>query len=265
MQASLFDRYQEGKSILPQLDPRVKLVVTFGYILSNLLLPDGAWIAFGFSLLFMIVISMIAGLGWFFVVKRSLLALPFALAAVTIMFTLPGAPVTSFQLGPWHLTITDTGLMRFLSILVRSWLSVQAAIVLAATTQFPDLAHGLRHLRIPSVIVAIILFMYRYLFLLNEEAQRLLRARSARSASIPGRKGGNIFWRARVAGNMVGQLFVRSYERSDRIYNAMLARGYKGEFLTIMPHEMARRDWLVGAIAIVVLLVLQIIGRITII
>ena len=185
MQAVLLDRYQEGKSIIHQLDPRVKLVVVFAFILSNLILPDGAWIAFGLSLLCVVWASQAAGLGWFFVFKRSLLAFPFVLAAVTIMFTLPGEPVAHLAFGPWQATITDAGLMRFLSILARSWLSVQAAILLAATTQFPDLAHGLRHLRVPSVMVAIILFMYRYLFLLSEEAQRLMRARAARSASVP--------------------------------------------------------------------------------
>ena len=92
MQAALLDRYQEGRSIIHQLDPRVKLVVVFGFILSNLLLPDGAWVAFGLSLLFMVWVSQASGLGWFFVFKRSLLALPFVLAAVTIMFTLPGDP-----------------------------------------------------------------------------------------------------------------------------------------------------------------------------
>ena len=74
------------------------------------------------------------------------------------------------------------------------------------------------------------------LFVLSEEAERLLQARAARSARIPGTKSPSVFWRAKNAGNMVGQLFLRSYERSDRVYNAMVARGFKGEFLTFRPH-----------------------------
>ena len=104
--------------------------------------------------------------------------------------------------------------------------------------------------------------MYRYLFVLTDEAMRLMRAREARSArSATGPGGGSIPWRARVTGNMVGQLFLRSYERSDRIYNAMLARGYSGQFLTLNPHVMGTSDWIVGAMTVSILMLLQIAGR----
>ncbi len=68
-------------------------------------------------------------------------------------------------------------------------------------------------------------------------------------------------WRARVAGNMAGQLFLRSYERSDRIYNAKLARGYQGQILTMRPHDITRRDWLFGALAVVLMLLIHLFGR----
>jgi cobalt/nickel transport system permease protein len=68
-------------------------------------------------------------------------------------------------------------------------------------------------------------------------------------------------WRANVTGNMVGQLFLRSYERSDRIYNAMLARGYAGQIRTLHPHTLTRRDWWFGALAVALILSLQLIGR----
>ena len=104
--------------------------------------------------------------------------------------------------------------------------------------------------------------MYRYAFVLSDEVLRLLRARKSRSAQLGDRKaGGSIPWRARVAGNMAGQLFLRSYERSDRVYNAMLARGYKGEFLTIHPHKMDILDWTFGSFSVFVMLLTQLIGR----
>ncbi|MBM3126958.1 MAG: hypothetical protein FJZ87_18130, partial [Chloroflexi bacterium] len=75
-------------------------------------------------------------------------------------------------------------------------------------------------------------------FVLSDEVLRLLRARDSRSAVVQGaRSGGSVVWRARVAGNMTGQLFLRSFERSDRIYNAMIARGYSGNQYTLNPHE----------------------------
>ncbi|RME48033.1 MAG: cobalt ECF transporter T component CbiQ [Chloroflexi bacterium] len=258
-----FDHYQAGESLIHRLDPRVKLVVTVLFIVSNVLLPDGAWLAFGLAWGLVLLVSVMAELGVGYVVKRSFVALPFALAAVTAIFALPGQPVFEWTLGPWHLVATDAGLLRFISIVIRSWLSVQMAILLTATTQFPDLMHALRHLRAPHLVVAIISFMYRYLFVLSDEAMRLMRAREARSARpAEGGGGGSIAWRARVAGSMAGQLFLRSYERSDRVYNAMLARGYTGQYQTLNPHVMHRRDWATGGLALVVLALLQVVGRI---
>jgi cobalt/nickel transport system permease protein len=108
--------------------------------------------------------------------------------------------------------------------------------------------------------------MYRYLFVLTDEVMRLLRAREARSARLsPESGGGSLAWRARVAGSMVGQLFLRSYERSDRVYNAMLSRGYNGQFLTINPHTMCVSDWATLMIAVISFLLIQVIGRLALV
>jgi cobalt/nickel transport system permease protein len=261
MHDNVFDRYHASESLLHHLDPRVKVVLTVVFILSNALLPDGAWLAFAFSWLLILTANHLARLGLGFTFKRSFVALPFALAAVTAIFSIPGKP-----LGEWHilwLTLipTDAGWLRFISIIIRSWLSVQMAILLVATTQFPDLIHAFEHLRVPRILTTIIAFLYRYLFVLTDEVFRLLRAREARSAGLPGQKrGGSLIWRAKVTGNMAGQLFLRSYERSDRIYNAMLSRGYTGDLRTLNAHVMFRRDWLVLAAAASALLFIQLIG-----
>jgi cobalt/nickel transport system permease protein len=262
MHFDAFDRYHESESFLHRLDPRVKVVVTVLFILSNALLPDGAWIAFGFSWLFLLLANALSNLGVGFTFRRSLVALPFALVALTVLFSMPGEALTSFHFLMWDLTITDVGLLRFVSILIRSWLSVQMAILLVAAARFPDLIHALEHLRVPSILTTIIAFLYRYLFVLADEVFRLMRARESRAAAGPGkRSGGSVVWRARVAGNMAGQLFLRSYERSDRVYNAMLARGYAGHMETINPHELRRRDYMTAALALIVILFLQLVGR----
>lgn len=260
--AATFDRYRPGDSAIHGLDPRVKVVVVVLFIFSNLLLPDGAWLAFAASWALLLAAARLARLGAGLLLRRSLLALPFVLAAVTVLFTQPGEPLWSLPLFGRVITVSDAGLERFLSILARSWLSVQAAILLTATTPFPDLLHALRHLRAPAVLVAIIGFMYRYLFVLADEAGRLLRARAARSARpAGGGGGGKIWWRARVAGSMVGQLFLRSYERSERVYEAMLARGYQGQPLTMNPHVMRRGDWLAALAAFLLLAAIQAAAR----
>ena len=262
MHFDAFDRYHETESFIHHLDPRAKVVVTIAFILSNALPPDGAWTAFALSWFFLLFVNVLSNLGIMFTLKRSFVALPFALVAITVLFSIPGNTLTSFHFLFWDLTITDMGLLRFMSILVRSWLSVQMAILLVATARFPDIIHALEHLRVPSILTTIISFLYRYLFVLVDEVFRLLRAREARSAAVAGsRSGGSVPWRAGVAGNMAGQLFLRSYERSDRVYNAMLARGYTGHLQTMNPHVFRRVDTIVTMFAILFLLLLQLAGR----
>jgi cobalt/nickel transport system permease protein len=256
------DRYVGGVSPVHRLDARVKVIVTLLAIVSNVVLPDGAWLAFALTWGLVVLASILADLGPAFLVKRSVVALPFALAAVSVVFTLPGQTIAELTIGPWHLTATDRGLSRFISIVVRSWLSVQFAVLLVATTPFPDLMQALRHLRVPALLVAVISLMYRYLAVLIEEATRLMRARDARSARLPGRRGPSVAWQARVAGHMVGQLFLRSYERSDRVYAAMLARGYRGQLIALRSNALRGVDWAVVCGVGAVLLLLQIVGRV---
>lgn len=259
MNANTFDRYLARSSAVHRLDPRVKVVVALAFILSVALLPDAAWVAYGVAFALVMAATVSAHLTPWLVVRRSLVGLPFLLAAVTILF-IPGRAVWT---GPWGLEVTDAGLIRFAGILFRSLISLQAAVWLTATTRFPDILHALRHLKVPAIIVSIIAFMYRYLFVLVEEVERLMRARAARSARLPGmRGGGTLGWRAAVAGHMAGQLFVRSLDRSDRVYNAMLARGYRGELLTLAPHAMRPRDWGVLALGLGLVAALQLIARI---
>ena len=263
MSAHTFERYQQRNSVIHHIDPRVKVVAAVLFIIANVLLPDGSWLAFIGGFVIVMALAYLSRLGAWFVIKRSFVALPFALAAISIMFTIPGEALTTFSIGSWTFSITDAGLLRFVSIMIRSWLSVQMAILLTAVTTFPDLMHALRHLKVPQPLITIISFMYRYLFVLADEVMRLLRAREARSASIPGYKsGGSIVWRAKVVGNMAGQLFLRSYERSDRVYKAMLARGYRGHMFTMRPHIMQTHDWLALLIMLFLLFIMQLLAYI---
>ena len=139
-----------------------------------------------------------------------------------------------------------------LTILARSWLSVLIAVVLTATTPQPELLRALRALRVPRLLVATVEFAYRYLFVVTDEASRMLQARASRSAAVEGRRaGGSVRWRARVAGNLVGTLFVRSLERSERVHAAMLARGYDGEPRHLDAPALDRAAVVVAALMVV--------------
>ena len=267
MHIHALDTYRPGHSLVHRLDPRVKLILTVLFILVCSLTTDQSWAIFGLLAVLLGLITLLSGVGFVLVYKRAAVALPFTLAALTVAISTPGNPVFSLGLpgGPW--VVTDAGLLRFVSIVVRSYLSVQSAVILSAATPFPDLLWAMRALRIPKVMVAIGSFLYRYLFVLADEAQRLMRAREARSvaqdthASSPDKAGGSLLWRARVTGSMAGTLFIRSYERSDRIYSAMLARGYDGDVRSLEPPTLRPVDVATGIAAGLVLVALLILSK----
>ncbi len=256
MHVHFLDPYRPRASPVHHLDPRVKLVLAVAFILTTALTPMGAWPVYILLFALILSIEIVSELGVGYVLKRAGLALPFILAALPLIFTTPGDPAWQFPLGRWDLSITRAGLVLFASIALKSWISVQAAIVLAASTSFPDLLVAMQAVGIPRLLVAIFGLMWRYLFVLVDEALRLLRARQARSgvSELPGaRPGGSLAWRARVAGGMAGSLFLRAIERSDRIYNAMLARGYNGEVRAMPLAPLSPASWAVLAAGVALL------------
>jgi cobalt/nickel transport system permease protein len=187
-------------------------------------------------------------------------AAPFVLAAAPLLVTVEGVPLVSLSLGALSLSVTAAGLERFLSIAFKSWLSVQMAILLTATTPLVDLLVAMHALRLPRLLTAVLSLMWRYLAVLADEALRMLRAREARSASLQGAGGGSLSWRARVTGAMAGTLFLRGYERSERIYSAMLARGYDGTIRSFPPKPLSAAERLALVSGVVLLVTLMLFG-----
>ena len=252
------ERYQSGDSPLHRLDARVKLISTLLVMVGILFTPERAWPAY--PLLWGLLASLaVAGrLGVWRLTRWGAMALPFSLAAVTLIFTVPGVPVITMA----GITVTDAGLSRFVAIMLKSWLAAQAALLLTMTTHFTDLITALSALGLPDSLQIIVGLMYRYLATLLEEAERLLRARAARSGTTGQRKsGGRLGWRAQIAGGMVGSLFLRSYERSERVYAAMLARGYATPVRSAKRPPLPGRDVLLGSIPVIVVVSIQILAR----
>ena len=126
----------------------------------------------------------------------------------------------SVDVGP--LALSEAGLTTFALVTVKASIGAVGAVLLAATTSFPDLLHGLERLRAPRLLVVIAAFMYRYAFVIADEARRMRAALAAR-AYRPRHLGD-----VAALGRLVTGLFLRSYERGERVYLAMLARGYAG-------------------------------------
>lgn len=263
MHIHFIDPYQDGSSFLHQVDARVKLVLVLAFILITALVPPGSWMIFFLLWVITLSLEIQSGVGLGYFIKRSALVLPFILAAFPLMFTVAGDIIFRFTFVSWNIEASTAGLVRFTSIVLKSWISVQIGILLIATTPFPDILTAMRALRIPRLLVMILGLMWRYLFVLTDEAMRLLRARAARSGSTGNPDhptGGTIRWRARTAGGMAGNLFLRSLERSERIHIAMLSRGYDGEIRSIPREKMRVFNWFILGLGMMVLLFVMVLS-----
>jgi len=237
--------YVKRPSAIHQIDARVKLIFILVFIIFAGLLPDEAWAAYILDLSLILSLALASQVGYRVVFKRSLLVLPILLAALPLIFFGPKPHISIELVHDIELNISQPGSTRFLAITVKSWLCIQAAVLLAATTQFTDIVTAMKQLRVPVIFTSIIDLMWRYLFIMIEEAQCLLRARSSRSAHDH-RSPFNLrflIWQARMTGGMAGSLFLRSLERSDRVYAAMLSRGYCGELLPAERLPLSKENW----------------------
>ncbi|MCX7969467.1 MAG: cobalt ECF transporter T component CbiQ [Armatimonadetes bacterium] len=214
----MLDFFQPPQSRLTKLDSRTKLLMFLAYafaVLSTKPQMHIAWIALAILLATMFFAARIP-IGW--ALKRFVPILPFiGLGAVGLFFS--GSRET------------------FVQVTVKAVLCVGAAIWLSATTPFNQLLEGLRRLKVPTLLTTMLSFMFRYLFVLAEEAIRMARAYQSRCPRKQTLKD------AANTGKLAGALMLRTYDRAERIYIAMLSRGFDGEFRTISVQHMTFADF----------------------
>jgi cobalt/nickel transport system permease protein len=228
MKHSFIDQYSGLDSFVHHLDPRTKLLCSLAFILAVVLTPQGTWKVYAVYLLILLVLIWLSRLPVKYILQRSLVIFPFVIMiAIFVPFFKQGQVAASWDIGSWHIAITYEGLAVLVNVIVKSWLCILCLIVLSSSTKFEQLLHGMYRLRVPQVFVQITSFMYRYMFVLADQAMRMQMARDSRNYGL---NRSNIF---KTMGNMIGMLFIRSYERAERIYAAMLSRGYSGEIVVV--------------------------------
>lgn len=213
----------EKNSGLYRIDPRVKVVAIFGFIAlvstltSRPLLLAAAGIVAG--------VSLLSGIGAGALIRRIALVLPFAGVVLAVLpFTVPGEAVFVLNFGPVTVDASAQGVSRAAVLSLRVLTAVLAVNILTSTTGFGDLMKALRGLKTPEIFVQLLEFAVRYIFVLADEVRRMRLARKSRCFNA----GGTLLNMAamRTLGQLVGVLFVRSWDRGERIYCAMLSRGY---------------------------------------
>ena len=225
--------YVDGHSTVHRLAPEAKVAATFLFVLCAALTPRTAIWAFGVYGVLLAVVLLAARIPLRFVVARLIVILPFVIFAFLVPFIAEGERVRVAGI-----PLSAEGLWAMWNILAKAGVGATSSILLAATTEVPDLLKGLARLRVPPVFVSITSFMVRYLELMADSLGRMRTAMVARGYDP------RWLWQAKPIASSAGALFVRSYERGERIHAAMLSRGYTGVMPDLAGKPATSSDWL---------------------
>jgi cobalt/nickel transport system permease protein len=203
------------------------------FVLVVVATPREAFWAFGAYALMLATIIATARIPFTFVLKRLLFEVPFVLFAVLLPFIARGERVDVLGL-----SLSVDGLWGAWNILAKATLGLGASLIVAATTTMPEFLHGFEHLRLPRGLTSTASFMVRYTDVVADEMHRMKIARVSRGHDP------RWLWQARAIASSIGALFIRSYERGERVYLAMISRGYAGVIPTMGEIRTTPAMWL---------------------
>ncbi|QIQ04405.1 cobalt ECF transporter T component CbiQ [Streptomyces liangshanensis] len=224
--------YRHGHSPVHALPPHCKLAAVFCFVLVVVATPREAVWAFGLYALLLAAVAGAARVPAGFLLRRMLIEVPFVAFAVLMPFVVPGDEV--HVLG---VPLSVPGLWGAWNVLAKGTLGVAASVLLASTTELRSLLLGLQRLRLPPLLVQIASFMIRYGDVITDEMRRMSVARRSRGFEARGPR----HWG--VLAKTAGALFIRSYERGERVHLAMVSRGYTGTMPVIDEVTASRAQW----------------------
>ncbi|MFC4906993.1 cobalt ECF transporter T component CbiQ [Actinomadura gamaensis] len=224
--------YRAGDGPVHRLPPQCKILGTLGFGIAVVATPrDQVW-AFGCYALILAAVAAASRVPPGFLLRRMAVELPFVGFAFLLPFVVPGPHV--------HLAgvpLSTSGLWSSWNVLAKATLGVTASILLAATTEPRTLLLGVERLRLPPLIVQIATFMLRYTDVVLDEIRRMRTARLARGFDARDLR------HVPVLARSLSALFLRSYERGERVYVAMASRGYSGTTPTLHDVSATARQW----------------------
>jgi len=230
--------YREGTSPVHRLPAQVKIVCALLGVICVVATPRTEFWAFGIYLLVLAGIWALASVPVGHVAKRAVIEVPFVVIALVMPFLGSGDRFTFLGL-----SLSEQGALAGWNILAKGTLGVLTSLTLAATTTPRELIVGLQRLRTPSVLTTIATLMLRYLEVIAAETKRMRIARISRGHDP------RFLWQVGATARGIGALFVRSYERGERVHLAMVSRGWTGR-LPDHGAAAAPGTWLVGLLPV---------------
>lgn len=209
--------YRNGTSAVHRLPAEVKIVTLAVFVIAVVATPRDLLWPFGVYALIILAVWWPARIPPRWIAPRMLIELPFVALAVLLPFADGGQRI---DLAGMSLSVT--GLYAAWGIIAKGTLGVAASLTLAATTSARELPLALSRLGVPALVTSVLVLMVRYVDVLSAEAGRMRMARLSRGDSP------RLLHQAGGMARSVGTLFLRSYERGERVYLAMLSRGYRG-------------------------------------
>jgi cobalt/nickel transport system permease protein len=226
------EEFSEGDSFFHHIDPRIKLVVfiplAFSIALSRSINIGWAWLFLAVLTIVWAKVSFKAIFGRLLIVNTFILFL-----WLTLPFSMEGRIL--IYIG--RLKITYQGIIYTLGITLKANAIFLFTISILGTSEIVSLAHALIHLKVPKKIVWLFFLFYRYISVVHREYDRLISAVKVRGF---GPKTG--LYTYKTYAYLLGMLFIRSYERSQRVYQALLLRGFKGNFPLFSHFRLQRID-----------------------
>jgi len=232
-----FEQWAKGQSILHGASPHLKIVgaVCFCFSLATCQQIQAALA----GLLLACGGVLLARIPLMSLLKRLLFVNIFTLVCwLTLPVTVSGTTIGHF----WFLSISREGMAMALLISVKTNGLVLAFISLIGTSSIADLGHGLSRLQTPKKLCLLLLFSYRYIFVIHDEYKRLKRAAIFRSF-----KPTTSMHTYKTYGNLLGMTLVKGWQRAERVQEAMILRGFSGQFISLGYPNTRRTDWLILA------------------
>jgi len=207
----------------------VVVIAALGFVVCEVATPIEEWPRFAAYAVVLLGVVALCRVPAVWLLKRLLLALPFVTGAAISLFIMRPAEGDAVRLPGVGVEVSGAMLLLLASVAAKAALSVLALSLPVALWDFPTLLRAMQSLRVPRLFLMLMAFMWRYVFLLGSETSRMIKARDCRGAR-PG-----LFRRALIVGSMAGSLFLRSFERAERVGQAMVARGYDGTVHMLAP------------------------------
>ncbi|SDM51942.1 cobalt ECF transporter T component CbiQ [Nonomuraea jiangxiensis] len=224
--------YLPGDSVVHRLPPQCKLLAVLAFAVVVVATPRERFWAFAGYAVLLLAVAVVARVPPGYVARRMAIELPFVVFAFLIPIIGMGERTTVLGL-----SLSVPGLWAAWNILAKATLGVIASVLLAATTEPRVILIGAQRLRLPSLLVQIAMFMLRYLDVIVDEMRRMRVARESRGFAA------RDFRQIPVIARSAGALFIRSYERGERVHLAMLSRGYSGQMPIIQDISASARQW----------------------